>query len=102
MGYSDDGKRQMTTHAALVYTTPADAKADAAELVKRIQGYISTQLRAPIVPTLFTSVTSRVITSGGKGVLIADMPQTGQSTRPSLWYQIVTNKDTIFLATEPP
>jgi hypothetical protein len=102
MGYTDDGKGQITTHAALVYATPADAKADAAELVKRIQGYISLNSRAALVPTVIASVTSRVITSGGKGVLIADMLNATQPVRPSLWYQIVANKDTLFLATQPP
>ncbi len=98
MGYTEDGNGQRMMRAARVYGAPADANADAAELVARIRGYTSLQSRQPIMPGLITGVTSRVLTSGGKGVLIADMPLAPPPVPASIWYAMVANKDTLFLA----
>ncbi len=101
MGYTDAGNDKRTIHVALVYTRPADAAADAPELVKRLRGYQSIRTQQPLIPTFATTVTSRTMTVSGKGVLIADITQTPEPARGRLWLQMLTGRDTLFLVPTP-
>ena len=101
LGYTDAGNDKRTIHAALVYTRPADATADAPELAKRLKGYQSTRTGQPLIPTLATSVTTRTMTVNGKGVLIADITQTPEPARAGLWRDMLYGRDTLFLVPTP-
>jgi hypothetical protein len=101
MGYTDAGGYKRTMHVALVYTTPADAAADAPELVKRITGYRSLRTQQPLIPTYATAVVSRTATAFGKGVLVADVTLTPEPARGRFWLDMLFNRDTLFLVAQP-
>lgn len=101
IGYTDAGNFQRTMHVALVYTKPADAAADAPELVKRITGYRSLRSRQPLLPTYATAVTSRTATVAGKGVLVADVALAPDPPRARFWIDLFLSRDTLFLVPQP-
>lgn len=101
MGYTDRGNFQRTMHVALVYANPADAAADAPELVKRLTGYRSLRRRQPLLPIFATAVTSRTATAFTKGVLIADVALLPEPTQGRLWLDLLFSRDTLFLMPQP-
>ncbi|MHB8646150.1 MAG: hypothetical protein ACYDAR_10225 [Thermomicrobiales bacterium] len=99
MAYSDMNKEQRTMHVALVYARSADAAADMPELEKRLRGYVSQRNSQPILPTSVTDVRTRIVTEGGRSVLIADLPLAA-SAPSKFWIDVLYN-DTLFLVTDP-
>ena len=101
MGYTDKGEDRRTMHVALVYANPADAAADAPELVTRLTGYRSLRTGQPLLPTAATAVTSRTATAFTKGVLVADLALVPEPARGRLWIDLLLNRDTLFLVPQP-
>lgn len=100
-GYTDNGTYQRTLHIALVYANPNDANADAAELTKRVTGFRQLRTGRPLIPTTATGVASRVVSSAGRGVLVADLPLLADPPLSRFWLDLWLNGEIFLLLTSP-
>jgi hypothetical protein len=101
MGYTDQGDNKRTMHVGLVYTNPADAAADAPELVRRLTGYRSLRTQQPLIPNYATAVTSRTAAAFGKGVVVVDVALVADPARSRFWIDMLFARDMLFLVPQP-
>lgn len=82
IGVTDAGNFRRALRIAFVYANPADAAADAPELVRRLTDY---RPPAPLFPTTPNAVISRVVMSDGKGIFVAELAIISSPSLNSAW-----------------
>ncbi len=100
-GYTDSGTYQRTLHIALVYANAGDASADGPELTRRMAEYRQLRTGRPLVSAAASGVTGRIVSSGGRSVLVADLPLIADPALSRLWLDLWLGGEIFLLLSSP-